>query len=157
MFAFAMPARCESEATDVTIAGLVDENRVAGLGVAIVREGRITYLQTFGAKDAAHRLPLEPDTVMYGASLTKAAFATWVMQLVDAGRVQLDCPIAAYLPQPLPGIRNTQTSPVTKYGYSGEGIELAAIRARTLATSMPRKCSAALFDRLGSHARRRGA
>jgi CubicO group peptidase (beta-lactamase class C family) len=38
----------------------------------------------------------------YGASLTKAAFAYMVMQLVDEGRLELDAPIARYLPKPLP-------------------------------------------------------
>jgi CubicO group peptidase (beta-lactamase class C family) len=43
--------------------------------------------------------------VTYGASLTKAAFAYLVMQLVDEGRVDLDAPIATYLPKPLPDYR----------------------------------------------------
>ena len=44
----------------------------------------------------------EPDTIMYGASLTKAVFAYTVMQLVDEGRIDLDRSIADYLPRPLP-------------------------------------------------------
>jgi len=39
---------------------------------------------------------------MYGASLTKAVFTYGVMTLVDAGRLDLDKPIAALLPKPLP-------------------------------------------------------
>ena len=39
---------------------------------------------------------------MYGASLTKAAFAYTVMQLVEEGRLDLDTSIARYLSQPLP-------------------------------------------------------
>ncbi|HKR25529.1 MAG TPA: serine hydrolase domain-containing protein, partial [Allosphingosinicella sp.] len=46
--------------------------------------------------------PLEPDTVMYGASLTKAVFAYAVMQLAEEGRIDLDRSIADYLPRPLP-------------------------------------------------------
>jgi CubicO group peptidase (beta-lactamase class C family) len=40
----------------------------------------------------AHAAPLREDTVMYGASLTKAAFGYLVMQLVEEGRLGLDVP-----------------------------------------------------------------
>ncbi|WP_375210642.1 serine hydrolase domain-containing protein, partial [Hyphococcus sp.] len=40
--------------------------------------------------------------IMYGASLTKAAFAYMVLQLVDEGLVDLDRPIADYLDRPIP-------------------------------------------------------
>jgi CubicO group peptidase (beta-lactamase class C family) len=40
--------------------------------------------------------------VMYGASLTKAAFAYMMLQLVDEGRLDLDASIADLLPKPLP-------------------------------------------------------
>ena len=39
---------------------------------------------------------------MYGASLTKATFAYFVMQLVDEKKITLDAPIGTYLPRPLP-------------------------------------------------------
>ena len=39
---------------------------------------------------------------MYGASLTKTAFAYMVLQLVDEGRLDLDASIAELLPRPLP-------------------------------------------------------
>ena len=50
----------------------------------------------------ADKLPLEIDTVMYGASLTKLAFAYMIMQLVDEKVLTLDRPLAEYLPKPLP-------------------------------------------------------
>ena len=42
------------------------------------------------------------DTVMYGASLTKAVFGYTVMQLVDQGKLNLDTPIKDDLDNPLP-------------------------------------------------------
>src|SRR6185295_10571185 len=54
-----------------------------------------------GIRNAAGA-PLEKNTIMYGASLTKAAFAYMVMQLVEQGVIDLDTSIANYLPKPLP-------------------------------------------------------
>ena len=87
---------------DATIVRLMDANQVKGLALALIRNGDIAYVQAYGERDAERRLPLQPDTVMYGASLTKATFAYLVMQLVDEGRIDLDRSIADYLPRPLP-------------------------------------------------------
>jgi CubicO group peptidase (beta-lactamase class C family) len=72
-----------------------------GIAVAVVDGGRLVFTKAYGARDA-NAAPLLEDTVMYGASLTKAAFGYLVMQLAEEGRLGLDVPIANYLPQPLP-------------------------------------------------------
>jgi CubicO group peptidase (beta-lactamase class C family) len=76
-----------------------------GLALAIVDHGQVTYLHAYGVRDAA-RQPLEKDTVMYAASLTKAVFATFVMQLVDEKKLDLDTPMERLLPRPLPAYTN---------------------------------------------------
>jgi CubicO group peptidase (beta-lactamase class C family) len=72
-----------------------------GLAVAVVDKGRVTLVRSYGKRNAKGD-PLEPHTVMYGASLTKPVFAFLVMQLVDEGKVALDRSIADYLSNPLP-------------------------------------------------------
>ena len=76
--------------------------QVPGLGVALIRNGRVTFVKAYGQRNVKQKLPLKTDTVMYGASLTKATFAYFVMQLVDEGKIDLDKPIGAYLPKSLP-------------------------------------------------------
>jgi CubicO group peptidase (beta-lactamase class C family) len=83
------------------IEALMHANAVPGLALAIIR-GRNSWVHAYGVRNAKDKLPLTPDTVMYGASLTKATFAYMVMQLVDEKRLDLDRPIGEYLPQPLP-------------------------------------------------------
>ena len=72
-----------------------------GLAVAVIDAGDVTDLHAYGQRNAAGD-PLQPRTIMYGASLTKAVVAYTVMQLVEEGRIDLDTSIAAYLPRPLP-------------------------------------------------------
>lgn len=81
---------------------LMAEEDVKGLAVAVIDGDRIAHLGAYGYRNVENALPLETDTVMYGASLTKAAFAYMVLQLVDEGIVDLDRPIADYLDKPLP-------------------------------------------------------
>lgn len=76
-----------------------------GLALAVVERGRPVLVRAWGVRNAAGD-PLRTDTIMYGASITKAVFAYTVMQLVDEGRVALDRPIAEMLPKPLPEYGN---------------------------------------------------
>lgn len=87
---------------DAQVQSLMREESVPGLGLALIRDGHVAFQNSYGLRNVEQKLPLEPDTVMYGASLTKAAFATFVMQLVGEGKLDLDRPIAAILPKPLP-------------------------------------------------------
>ena len=86
---------------DSTARALMASGEVQGLALALIDDGAVTHVATYGIRNAAGD-PLTDTTIMYGASLTKTAFSHLVMQLVDEGRVDLDAPIAEMLPRPLP-------------------------------------------------------
>ncbi|KQS02980.1 serine hydrolase [Sphingomonas sp. Leaf357] len=85
-----------------------------GLAIAVVDRGRILAVRGYGRRNAAGA-PLAGDTVMYGASLTKMIVGYTVMQMVAEGKVDLDRPIAEYLPRPLPEYGNLDA-----YGHWGD-------------------------------------
>jgi CubicO group peptidase (beta-lactamase class C family) len=95
-------SRQSAASVDALVQSLMKAEQVPGLGLALIRDGQVRYRKSYGLRDVAANQPLKPDTVMYGASLTKATFAYFVMQLVDEGRLVLDRPIADYLSKPLP-------------------------------------------------------
>lgn len=72
-----------------------------GLAVAVIEDGRVRHTKAWGVRNAKGD-PLSTETVMYGASLTKAVFAYTVMQLAEEGRIDLDASISDYLAKPLP-------------------------------------------------------
>ena len=87
---------------DTAVNRLMDEAHVTGAGIAIFNDAKVVYLKTYGLRDEEKHLPLTPDSVMTAASLTKAAFATLVVQLVHERIIALDKPVYEYLPKPLP-------------------------------------------------------
>jgi CubicO group peptidase (beta-lactamase class C family) len=87
---------------DATVNRLMNSANVAGLALALISDGEVSYIKAYGMADVAGKRALQTDTVMYGASLTKSAFAWMIMTLVDEGSVDLDKPIQKYLPEPLP-------------------------------------------------------
>ncbi len=91
-----------AEHIDSQATRMMAEAKVQGLAMAVIDDGQVVFTKSWGHRNVAKKLPLQTDTIMYGASLTKFAFAYMVMQLVDEKKLDLDRPIAGYLSQPLP-------------------------------------------------------
>jgi CubicO group peptidase (beta-lactamase class C family) len=68
------------------------------LSVAIVRDGKIAYLGAFGFEDIKARRRATPQTAYHVASVTKAFTASMAVMLHARGVVDLDQPVARYLP-----------------------------------------------------------
>lgn len=92
-------------ATEAAVVKGMRDTGARGVAIAIVEPGQPPFIRTYGERNAAGA-KLEPRTIMYGASLTKTVFAWLAMQLVDEKKLELDKPVAAYLPQPLPDYGN---------------------------------------------------
>ncbi len=90
------------EAINAEAQRLMAAQDVKGLALAVIDSGRVVHVAAFGHANVERGLPLTTDTVMYGASLTKTAFAYLILQLVDEGRLDLDASVAQMLPRPLP-------------------------------------------------------
>lgn len=103
-FARGLPA---PSAIDAEVARVLEESGARGLAIAVIDEGRPVHVAAQGVRNEKGD-PLTRDTVMYGASLTKAVFGYTVMRQVEQGRIALDTPIARYLPQPLPSYRSPE-------------------------------------------------
>jgi CubicO group peptidase (beta-lactamase class C family) len=94
-------------ATDAFVGRAMAATGSKGLAIAVIDDGKVVYVRSYGVRNAANA-PLESKTIMYGASLTKAVFAYYVMQLVEEGKFTLDTPIDKILPKPLPDYTDPQ-------------------------------------------------
>jgi CubicO group peptidase (beta-lactamase class C family) len=74
---------------------------VTGAQIAVIDRGRLVWSAAYGLRRRQPELPMDRETTMWAASITKAVFATYVMQLVERGEFNLDRPIASQLPRPL--------------------------------------------------------
>lgn len=70
---------------------------IPGLAVGIVHEGQ-TYTTGFGMTSVENPLPVTADTLFQTGSITKTFTATILMRLLEQGRLELDAPVRAYLP-----------------------------------------------------------
>jgi CubicO group peptidase (beta-lactamase class C family) len=79
------------------IAGILNRHPAVGLAVGVVRDGGLAFLSGHGLADIESRRPMDEDTVVRVASITKTFTAVALMQLWERGRVDLDAPAADYL------------------------------------------------------------
>ncbi|SEN57030.1 serine hydrolase domain-containing protein, partial [Nonomuraea pusilla] len=71
---------------------------VVGAQVAVVSGGDVRVCST-GLANAALGIPVTDDTLFQIGSTTKVYTAALVMQLADAGQVDIDAPVSNYLPE----------------------------------------------------------
>ncbi|HEY2852980.1 MAG TPA: serine hydrolase domain-containing protein [Gemmatimonadaceae bacterium] len=77
---------------------LMDVAEVPGIGMSVVREGRVVWQHHAGIADIKTRKPVSTDTLWPAASLGKPVFALAVLRLVDEKKIDLDTPLSRYLP-----------------------------------------------------------
>lgn len=124
---------------------------VPALAVAVLENGRVTSIQTFG--ELRPGVPISPRALFNVASLTKPIVAVTTLRLASAGTLDLDAPLDPYWIDPdikndprhskltariilshqtgFPNWRSHAPNatlgflfdPGTKFGYSGEGFE----------------------------------
>ena len=71
--------------------------RIPGVALAIVRGNEIVHARGFGTDGSGRSIT--PQTPFIIGSMSKAFTAVALMQLVDAGRIDLDAPVQRYLPE----------------------------------------------------------
>lgn len=95
----------QAGAMDAAVQAAMAQTGAKGVAVALIAGGKVVSVKTYGARNAKGE-PLTADTILYGASLTKAVFGYLVTQLASEKKLDLDAPIAAMLPRPLPEYGN---------------------------------------------------
>ena len=72
---------------------------VPGAVVAIAKGGKLAYLQAIGFQDRAKTIPMKTNSIFWIASMSKPVTSVAAMILVDEGKLDLDAPVARYLPE----------------------------------------------------------
>lgn len=70
-----------------------------GVAYAIVYNGEVVHQGTWGYSDIERQIPVSPHTVFRAASMTKSFVAAAILQLRDAGKLDLDHALERYIPE----------------------------------------------------------
>ena len=91
------PQRATPDQLDRFVAAKVDELNLPGLAVVVVAEGKVLFEGTYG--EASPGVPVSLDTPFRLGSTSKQFTGLAVQQLIAQGRLSLDTPVGAALPE----------------------------------------------------------
>ena len=77
---------------------VTEEYGLAGLGIGLVKDGKVLLARGFGKRDLDTDEPVTARSLFHLASVSKSFVATAIMQLWEDGDLDLDAPVTAYLP-----------------------------------------------------------
>ena len=84
---------------DAACAAFAEQERIPGLALGIVQAGRLVHATTVGLADREAGRRVAVGTAFRIASMTKNMTALAILSLRDRGWLQLDAPLAHYVPQ----------------------------------------------------------
>jgi CubicO group peptidase (beta-lactamase class C family) len=86
-----------ADAVDTYLRAEMANQRIPGIAVAVLRDGKPTSVRTLGLANIELNAPVTRDTVFKIGSVSKQFIATGIMLLVRDGKVRLDDPVNTYL------------------------------------------------------------
>jgi CubicO group peptidase (beta-lactamase class C family) len=113
------------------VPGYLQQYAVPGAGVALIREGRLAWVQGFGLAEAGSGRRVTADTRFNAGSISKSLTAWGVLKLVRQQKLALDQPIGTVLTRwklPASSFRADQVTPrrllshtagISSHGYEG--------------------------------------
>ncbi|MEM9884671.1 MAG: serine hydrolase domain-containing protein [Bacteroidota bacterium] len=77
---------------------LVDEKKLAGVQIGVLRKDELVYFDTYGFADIENSKALGENSIFRIFSMTKPIVSVALMQLYEQGKFQLNDPLHQYLP-----------------------------------------------------------
>jgi beta-lactamase class C len=103
--------RVDYRALDLKLIELSLRPEMAGLAVAVVEDGELRFVRTYGVADKSTRAPVTPDTVFRWASVSKTATGLLAATLASEGALDLNRPLSNWsISLHLPGDAETRLS-----------------------------------------------
>ena len=84
---------------DALFESYIADGRIAGVVVAIARNGKLAHLRALGRMGMTKAQPMREDAIFRMASMTKPITSTAVMMLYEQGYFQLEDPVSRYIPE----------------------------------------------------------
>lgn len=91
--------KVELDAIDRAVGAELDEQAIPGASVAVGKRGQLVFQKGYGLADVENVVPVTANTRFRTASIAKPMTAVAVMQLAEAGKLDLDAPIRTYVPE----------------------------------------------------------
>lgn len=83
---------------DSLVSSEMQRQKVPGLSVVVVRDGKIDYVNGYGFANIEHKVAVKPETVFQAGSVGKQFAAFAIMLLVEDGKISLSDKLSTFFP-----------------------------------------------------------
>jgi len=87
------------KAIDLAVVAEMEKQEVVGLAIGVIQDGKVVYTQGYGYADRSKKRKVNDSTLFRWASVAKPMTAVAAMQLVEAGKLDLDEDIRILVPE----------------------------------------------------------
>jgi CubicO group peptidase (beta-lactamase class C family) len=96
--AAAAPSAVGFNRLDAVLQEHIDQHRIAGIVVLVLKDGKPIYERALGWSDMEAKRPIKADTIFRIASQTKALTSAAILALMEDGRLTPSMPVSRFIP-----------------------------------------------------------
>jgi CubicO group peptidase (beta-lactamase class C family) len=119
---YGMATSVKADKVDDYLRNEMQSNHIPSLSIAIVRQGKVEKLKSYGIANLEWHAIATPDTAYQLASANKALTGTALMLLVQDGKIALDDSIRKYLPEAPPAWQNITIRHLATHSSGVQGV-----------------------------------
>ncbi len=93
---FCASISAQADEIDRYVKAEMQRQKIPGISLAVLRNGKIETLKSYGLANVEHQVPVKPETVFQSGSIAKQFTAAAVMILVEEGKISLEDKITKY-------------------------------------------------------------
>lgn len=97
-FLIAVSAFGQTNSTDIIVQSMMKEQKIIGLSLAVVKNGKTLINKGYGLANAEHQVPVTEETVIRVSSISKQFFTTAILKLQEDGKLSMEDSVHQFFP-----------------------------------------------------------
>lgn len=97
LLTYILSAQSKSDSIDIFLKEKMENMKIPGLQLAIIRNGKLEKVANYGFANVEHRVAVKNNTVFSINSMTKAFVGVAILQLQEQGKLKVDDAISLYI------------------------------------------------------------
>lgn len=88
----------QTDSTDIIVQHLMKEQKITGVGLAVIKNGKTHINKGYGLANVEHNVPVTAETVIRLGSVSKQFFSTAILKLMEEGKLSIEDSVHKFFP-----------------------------------------------------------
>jgi CubicO group peptidase (beta-lactamase class C family) len=88
----------QTDSTDLIVQKIMKDQRITGLSLAVIKNGKAIVNKGYGFANVEHRVPVTSETVIRLGSVSKQFFTTAILKLQEDGQLSIEDSVHKFFP-----------------------------------------------------------